>query len=1454
MTHHPMGMVIAYVDDLIAVGDQSQLNCMKTELDKLYVMKTSGSIPAKYQPNLEPLRFLGCLIERMPDGQIIMHQRSYIEHCFRENDMELIKGGVTLPNVDEKGSPESPVDQYGHPTEFEKSKSTCQKYIGQLMWLATRTRPDISPVLGMIASQMVIRPTEMVKCLIHLWRYIKGTSGLSMTSFSPNSTSVFGRLRLNVYVDASFSSGGSRSRSGMTMYLVDTTDGSESIIQWASRRQTSMAASAPEAEVTAMAEGFATAIFLFDSLKEIQVITGFGPNCILSMKTDSAVALKQMNTHTVTVRTRTAAQKLAFLRELIYQDPQIQPIYIPGPSQRADAQTKCLSGPALRKAQEYLNLRHVVTPVVNMIRVIGLDRSVADSSACERLEGSKAGKESIDTGDSHVVSVSPSQSLQERHGQNQVQEEGQDHSQTIVCDLGQKTTPLLCRLRMNFRDQDLSNVFLQDYRCVVTVIRQENVDVDACDKCYSLPCVCGSSFHMPRKEEGSAHKRSKPQTPAPTGAISSADERAKADKEAQRAERSQARLKALQNATDSAKAPMRGQDTASDTSTRQKTAKPADKQASSTQASSSVAGDTPTPKAKASIRKRPAHSDDTGTLSPTPAGSETSQPAVADSQQPIPSIEESPGHPAEPQQGNVPVEGMQSSQPDEAMPQQGNVPVEGVQSSQPEEATSVESSGVKRRVVRKGSAAIAEQGSISNLKGDEGSVTSASNPKAKSPSIPKAVAPKQSVFKNKQWSDLEDDPPESLSAAGPDTVPMAKADPTPVPKTLNPTAATVVASQQGSSSKGKFLLQANETNEWPVQEPKVKIPMWKKRDAFLHHFLNKRVVIAQCPTGLGKSTILPVLAAMHLHPKAGRVCCTQIRRVTTQFVCRDTKIIWGIDRESQLIGFKHGTEKSERWSEERTKVLFLTEGIIMRQVMSHDEEKYPDSILPGCRVLLLDEVHSGSTDIELILARILPRISQVQNFRLVLTSATLNVDTFLHRVTSSGVDRSDVGVFLMEERANPLALHCLPPDLLRSRDNMELALRMIIKIHHEYRNGYKESAESIQGPILVFVPGKAEIRLLTELIKGAVKRRYTSGLFPYGFHADTPDRDRVFLTTGDPDPDGSRYGELVNFNNGKKYEEKHPCNASDDARVKNPDSLPWRRVIISTNAAETAVTFKDCWAVIDTCLVNQVIYDPVAKTQVHATVPCPKTASKQRAGRAGRTTPGINIKLITQQEWDNLPDTEPPQPQLEDPIPIFLRLMRHSTIEVRNRVLDTLGIEQGLRAYAMEHLWVNNMVNTEGELTKLGRFAADMEPNDPENAALLWYGHQFNVLREATIIYVLVTRGGSLVNPKVKSLYPHPDGDFHTMVNIWNAAEWTHHQTKDLDPRKRNDEQILIKVWGRLGTSRRQYMILKDHLKRTAEKCCKLLGTMPDRVIGPPRTDRLAATRLSLALFNCFWY
>ena len=351
----PLGMVIAYVDDLIAVGQQDQLDGMKASLDALYTMKTSGAIPAQYQAGTEPLKFLGCFIERLPDGEMIMHQRSYIDHCLKANDMMMLKPAKGLPCVDEKSPPEDPYEDDGTPTSFEADKAKCEKYIGQLMWLTTRTRPDIAATLGILASQMVIRPGYIKGCLVHLWRFVLGTKDLNMHSFKPASID-YGSLVLNVYVDASFASGGGRSRSGLAMYLINPRDGAESLIQWASRRQTSMATSAPEAEVSAMAEGYATSIFLFDTLSELGLVSGSGPSALMSMKTDSAVALKQLGTQSVTVRTRTAAQKLSYLRELIYENPQVEPIYISGDSQRADGLTKILSGKSLSDSQESLNL------------------------------------------------------------------------------------------------------------------------------------------------------------------------------------------------------------------------------------------------------------------------------------------------------------------------------------------------------------------------------------------------------------------------------------------------------------------------------------------------------------------------------------------------------------------------------------------------------------------------------------------------------------------------------------------------------------------------------------------------------------------------------------------------------------------------------------------------------------------------------------------------------------------------------------------------------------------------------------------------------------------------------------------------------------------------------------------------------------------------------------------
>ena len=70
-------------------------------------------------------------------------------------------------------------------------------------------------------------------------------------------------------------------------------------------------------------------------------------------------------------------------------------------------------------------------------------------------------------------------------------------------------------------------------------------------------------------------------------------------------------------------------------------------------------------------------------------------------------------------------------------------------------------------------------------------------------------------------------------------------------------------------------------------------------------------------------------------------------------------------------GFQHGLDKSSQWDQDKTRLLFLTEGIIMRQAMKTPDMNSPYGVIDGCAVLMLDEVHSGSSDMELILARIL---------------------------------------------------------------------------------------------------------------------------------------------------------------------------------------------------------------------------------------------------------------------------------------------------------------------------------------------------------------------------------------------------------------------------------------------------------------------------------------------------
>ena len=249
----------------------------------------------------------------------------------------------------------------------------CRKYIGQMMWLTTRTRPDIAACLGILASLMVRRPKEVKNHLVCLWRYLWTTKDHAMcTLSSPKAAQKIkdecaeanpsgaqdgpqpcsSPLTVQTYCDASFAPGGGRSRSGILVLLVDQKTNRASLLLWQSRRQTLTALSAPEAEVVALSEALMPAAVIHESCCDIGLQVGQSPQVLVVVKTDSQVTLTQLRNESVTTRSRPLANKFNYARDMCHgtsiHPASVKAIFEPGKSQKTDGLTKVLAGALMK--------------------------------------------------------------------------------------------------------------------------------------------------------------------------------------------------------------------------------------------------------------------------------------------------------------------------------------------------------------------------------------------------------------------------------------------------------------------------------------------------------------------------------------------------------------------------------------------------------------------------------------------------------------------------------------------------------------------------------------------------------------------------------------------------------------------------------------------------------------------------------------------------------------------------------------------------------------------------------------------------------------------------------------------------------------------------------------------------------------------------------------------------
>nr|WP_316657054.1 ATP-dependent helicase HrpB [uncultured Gellertiella sp.] len=241
-----------------------------------------------------------------------------------------------------------------------------------------------------------------------------------------------------------------------------------------------------------------------------------------------------------------------------------------------------------------------------------------------------------------------------------------------------------------------------------------------------------------------------------------------------------------------------------------------------------------------------------------------------------------------------------------------------------------------------------------------------------------------------------------------------------------------------------------------------------------------------------------------------------------------------------------------------------------------------DPTLEGVAAVLFDEFHERSLDADFGLALALDvRLALRDDLRLVVMSATLDVASVRALLDDAP---------LIESHGRSFPIEIRHQDRVPNERIEDAMTRAILEAHR-----------SESGSILAFLPGQAEIARTAERLEGRL-----------------PETTRVVPL----------YGNLTQ---------------KEQETAIRPTAPGTRKVVLATSIAETSITIDGVRVVIDSGLQRLPVFEPSTGITRLETVRVSRASADQRAGRAGRTEPGIAIRLWHQGQTAALPDFTPPQ-------------------------------------------------------------------------------------------------------------------------------------------------------------------------------------------------------------------
>lgn len=322
--------IIAYVDDLLVFGPDSAVADVKSELVKLFTVTDLG----------ECNHFLGIKVERKQNG-VFLSQKAYTERIIEKAGMansKPVKAPLTLghPLYDQR----VPLNEK---EADEMSGVPYRAVLGALLYLSTRTRPDIATAVSLLGKFQAEPNPKHWKALKHVMRYLQGTTDFGI--WLPSGSAI---PTLEVWCDADWGRDQDRRRS-RTGYLL--TIGGGPVI-WSSKLQSSTAESSTEAEFTALAKCVGEVNWVRAVLSEL----GFPPTGPTTVHQDNLGAIAWTKDVQGLRNVKHIGIKYYVVRDAVEND-EVEVRFISTSDNRADSLTKTLAGDSFIQHRDWLGVR-----------------------------------------------------------------------------------------------------------------------------------------------------------------------------------------------------------------------------------------------------------------------------------------------------------------------------------------------------------------------------------------------------------------------------------------------------------------------------------------------------------------------------------------------------------------------------------------------------------------------------------------------------------------------------------------------------------------------------------------------------------------------------------------------------------------------------------------------------------------------------------------------------------------------------------------------------------------------------------------------------------------------------------------------------------------------------------------------------------------------------------------